>query len=300
MTDLDSSKAKILVQLDADAQPSVFDRIVAVDAGVQHLFAYGNVQPDQVAPLVHGAIFTRHRRDLKSTAIFIGASNVAAGEALLKAVTSAFFGPLRVSVMLDANGANTTAAAAVVSAARHLDLARTTALILAGTGPVGQRLARLLGAQGAAVRLASRSHERAAQAAVAVNRRLGQAQITPCTTADHDQLGAALAGVELLFAAGASGIELLPASIRRPARDLKIAIDLNAVPPVGIEGVQVSDERVERDGATVYGALCVGSTKMKIHKAAIRSLFAGNDRVLDAEQIYALARQLADQDRSES
>src|SRR5262245_31347760 len=102
---LPMDKRKILIQLDSDAHPSVFDRVVAVDAGVDELFSYGGVKPEQVAGLVHGAIFTRGAKDLKRTAIFIGGSNVEAGEVLLaealKAMIPAF--GLRVSVLLDAN-----------------------------------------------------------------------------------------------------------------------------------------------------------------------------------------------------
>ncbi len=133
------AKRKILIQLDTDAHPSVFDRVVAVDAGAEEIFSYGGVKPEAVAPLVHGAIFTRSPKDLASTAIFIGGSEVAAGEALLKEAVRHMlpqFG-LRVSVLLDANGANTTAAAAVRAAGRHLALKEARALVLGGTGPVG-------------------------------------------------------------------------------------------------------------------------------------------------------------------
>ena len=109
-------KPKILVQLDTDPQPSVFDGVVAVDAGVEHLFRHGGVTPANVRDLVYGALFTRGLPDLSATALFIGGSNVAAGEAVLEKVTKTFFGPFRVSVLFDANGANTTAAAAVMAA----------------------------------------------------------------------------------------------------------------------------------------------------------------------------------------
>src|SRR5262245_41470187 len=138
------SRPRILVQLDTDPHASVFDAVVAVDAGVDHLLAHSAVQPDHVRDLVYGTMFTRGPQDLQSTAIFIGGSNVAAGEALLRQVTKCFFGPFRVSVLFDANGSNTTAAAAVLAASHHLPLNQTTALVLAGTGPVGQRAARLL------------------------------------------------------------------------------------------------------------------------------------------------------------
>src|SRR5437867_336067 len=134
-----SDKRKILIQLDSDPQPSTFDRVVAIDAGAEEVFSYGGVKLDQVRDLVHGAIFTRGGTDLSRTALFIGGSDVTAGEALLAEACRHMlpqFG-LRVSVLLDANGCNTTAAAAVRCAARHLDLASTTALVLGGTGPVG-------------------------------------------------------------------------------------------------------------------------------------------------------------------
>ena len=72
-------KPTILIQLDTDAHPSVFDRVVAVDAGAQHIFSYGGVTPDAVMPLVHGCIFTRGPKDLSKTAIFVGGSDVTAG-----------------------------------------------------------------------------------------------------------------------------------------------------------------------------------------------------------------------------
>src|SRR5947208_14822719 len=120
-----SDKRKILIQLDSDPHPSVFDRVVAIDAGADELFSYGGVKPEQVRDLVHGAIFTRGPKDLKYTALFIGGSDVAASERLLQEACKHMlpqFG-LCVSVLLDANGANTTAAAAVRAAARHIELA---------------------------------------------------------------------------------------------------------------------------------------------------------------------------------
>src|SRR5262249_6169360 len=115
-------KRKILIQLDSDPQPSVFDRVVAIDAGADEAFSYGGVKPEHVRDMVHGAIFTRGPKDLKSTAFFIGGADVAKGEQLLAEVCKHMLPQygLRVSVLLDANGANTTAAAAVRAASRHL------------------------------------------------------------------------------------------------------------------------------------------------------------------------------------
>jgi hypothetical protein len=286
-------KRKILIQLDSDPQPSAFDRVVAIDAGVDELFSYGGVRPEQVQALVHGAIFTRGPRDLKYTALFIGGSDVAAGERLLEEARRHMlpqFG-LRVSVLLDANGANTTAAAAVRAAGRHLALRGAPALVLGGTGPVGQRVARLLARQGAEVRVGSRQRARAAAVCEAVRARVPGASVEPAATGTPQELAAALAGRTLVLAAGAAGAVLLPRPARAACPGLRVAIDLNAVPPLGIEGVEVTDRGTERDGVVGYGAIGVGDTKMKVHKAAVARLFESNDQVLDAEEVYALAEQ---------
>ena len=164
------SLAKILVCLDTDPQPSVFDAVVAVDAGVDQLLRHGGVTPDDVRDLVYGAMFTRGPADLKNTAVFIGGSDVAAGEKLLAKARECFFGPMRVSVMLDSNGANTTAAAAVLVARKHVPLTEQLVTVLAATGSVGRRVVRLLAREGASVRVASRQLARAQQVCDDVSR----------------------------------------------------------------------------------------------------------------------------------
>lgn len=282
---------KILIQLDSDADPSVFDRVVAIDAGADEVFSYGGVKPETVRDKVHGAIFTRGPKDLAHTAFFIGGSNVGVGEKLLAEVQRHMlpqFG-LRVSVLLDASGANTTAAAAVRSAARHLDLAQARALVLGGTGPVGQRVALLLVLHGAEVRVASRQLERAAHVVKLVQDKAPDGRLEPAAIDGPDDLSAALDGRTVVFAAGAAGVVLLPKSARVACKTLRVAVDLNAVPPLGIEGVEGTDKGVDRDGVLGYGALGVGDLKMKVHRAAVARLFESNDQVLDAEQVYALA-----------
>ena len=108
---------RILIHFDTDPLPSVFDRVVAIDTGVEKLFSYGGITVENVEGLVHGAIFTRGPADLKHTAIFVGGSHVEEGQRLFDKVRGVFFGPMRVSVMMDSNGSNTTAAAAVLAAA---------------------------------------------------------------------------------------------------------------------------------------------------------------------------------------
>ncbi len=287
-------KPQILLHLDTDAHPSVFDRVVAVDAGVEHIFSYGGVTPANVMALVHGCIFTRGPVDLKSTAIFIGGSDVLAGEALLAAVQTHFvkdFG-LTVSVMLDSNGSNTTAAAAVLAASRHLELKSTKSLILGGTGPVGQRCARLLAEEGGHVRIGSRTKDRAEAVCEAIRAQVPKANVEAVATASSSDGPAALDGRDLVIAAGAPGVVLLPKKYRVNCKMLKVAIDLNGVPPEGMEGIGLGDKAKNRDDMHCYGALGVGGTKMKVHKAAIAELFQRNDAVLDVAAIYRIAKSI--------
>jgi hypothetical protein len=287
------SKPTILVQLDPDPQPSVFDGVVAVDSGVDHLFRHGGVRPEQVRDLVYGALFTRGSGDLHRTAIFVGGADVSAGEALLKEVKKTFFANFRVSVLFDANGCNTTAAAAVLAALEGAGgtLDGVHAAVLAATGPVGQRVARLLGRLGASVAVGSRSPDRARAIAESLAAATG-GRFSPFATADEAALTQGLAGASIVVSAGATSVMLLPERARRSLPDLKVVIDLNAVPPLGIEGISATDKGVNRDGVRAWGALGIGGTKMKIHKKAIHELFTANDRVLDAEEVLELGRKL--------
>ena len=286
------SKPKILVQLDSDKHASVFDAVVAVDSGVDKLFQYNQVSGDDVEGLVHGAMFTRGPEDLHQTAVFVGGSNVSEGEKLLDATRKCFFGPMRVSVMMDSNGSNTTAAAAVLAAARHVDLSGAKVLVLAGTGPVGLRAARLLARQGAEVKLGSRSIERAQQAAESVTTQVESAKVVGVSTASDEETALVAADVDVMIAAGATGIQLISQAIWCHCENLKVLVDLNAVPPMGIEGIEMMDKAKELEGRIVYGAIGVGGTKMKIHKAAIASLFESTGQILDAEEIYAIGEGL--------
>jgi hypothetical protein len=283
---------KILLQLDTDAQASVFDAVVAVDSGIDFLFTRSGVTPDNVRELVFGTIFTRGPDDLRNTAIFVGGSDVAAGEALVDAIGRAFFGPFRVSVMVDSNGANTTAAAAVLAIQRHLPLNEVDALVLGGTGPVGRRVARLLAGQGATVRLGSRDLARATRVADAIRDRISGVRLHPVLTGTPHQAESALAGVNVVVSAGAAGVQMLSAQAREQCASLRVAVDLNAVPPVGLEGIEPTDAAKERHDAICYGALGVGRTKMKIHKQAVKDLFAANDKILDAEEVFAIGMKL--------
>ncbi|MGC8639702.1 MAG: NAD(P)-dependent methylenetetrahydromethanopterin dehydrogenase [Isosphaeraceae bacterium] len=292
-TTMSTSRPTILVQLDTDPQPSVFDAVVALDAGVDHLLRHGGVTPENVRDLVYGALFTRGLADLKSTALFIGGSKVPVTEAVLEAVKKTFFGPFSVSVLADGNGSNTTAAAAVSSAidASGGSLQGARVMVLAATGPVGQRIARLLGRLGATVALGSRDLARASALANQLHERT-RGQFLPFAVTGPADVAREIQSASIVINAGPPGVQILPADIWQKQTGLKALIDLNAVPPLGIEGVEAADKGKERQGVPVWGALGVGGTKMKIHKKAITRLFTASNLVLDAEEVLELGRAL--------
>jgi methylenetetrahydrofolate/methylenetetrahydromethanopterin dehydrogenase (NADP+) len=283
---------KLLLQLDSSQHPSVFDRVVGYDGGADEILSYAAVTEDAVRDLVHGAIFTRGPKDLHNTAIFVGGTDMAAGERLLTAVTKTFFGPMRVSVMLDSNGSNTTASAAVAKLmAAAGDVRGKRAVVTAGTGPVGIRAAGLLARAGAQVVITSRKPP--AQAVLDnLQKRFG-GSVTAVTMADASQAPGVLDAAAVVLNAGPAGVCLIPKAAWAGRAGLLAIADVNAVPPLGVEGVEVMDDGIEREGVKVFGALGVGKLKMKVHKACIARLFERNDLVLDAETIAAIAGEIS-------
>jgi hypothetical protein len=283
---------KLLLQLDSSRLPSVFDQVVAYDAGADDIMSYGGVTETDVRDLIHGCIFTRGPKDLHKTAVWIGGSNMSAGEQLLAMAQDALVPPLMVSIMLDSNGSNTTAVAAVVKIEQTLgSLEGKKVLILAGTGPVGQRAAGLLAMDGARVTITSRKPEQGEKARQFISARFN-VQVEARTMNDPAVLPELCQDIEVLLNSGPAGVQMIPKSVWTTANSLRIAVDLNAVPPLGIEGVEVTDAGVQRGHVVVYGAFGVGNFKTKLHKACVARLFTRNDLVLDAETIAEVAREL--------
>ena len=288
------STPRVLLQLDTDPHASVFDSVVAVDSSVTQLFRHSGIRPEDVTALVHGLLFTRSPTELNHSAVFVGGSDIAAGQAVFDKVRSVFFGPFRVSVMLDSNGSNTTAAAAVVTAARHAPLEDSDAVVLGATGPVGRRCVHLLAENGSPVVIVSRDLAKAealkSEVEQAIPKSIGQ--IRAIQLANAAAVQEALIHAQTLISCGAAGSMLLDAQSREQAKSLKVAIDLNATPPLGLEGIEATDKGTVRGSTACYGALGVGGLKMKVHKAALARMFAVNDAVLDLGPIFQLAMEL--------
>src|SRR5207249_1370593 len=246
---------KLLLQLDSSRLPSVFDRVVAYDGGADEVMSYGGIVEADARDLMHGCIFTRGPKDLRNTAGFIGGADMAAGERLLATAQQAFFGPFRVSLMLDSNGSNTTAVAAVekmVQAAGEVRGQRV--LIVAGTGPVGIRAAGLFARAGAEVVITSRKPEAGERARDLVVQRFG-GTVRAITLPDASQAIRACERATLLLNAGPAGVMLVPKQAWANRPGLKVVADVNAVPPLGIEGVDVMDDGVTKDGVRCLGPL---------------------------------------------
>lgn len=282
---------KLLVQLDSDQFASTFDAITAYDAGVDQVLGYGGVGLADVRNLVYGAMFTRGGDALRNTAIFIGGSSVAQGEQMLKVVLDSFFGPMQVSVMADPNGSNTTAAAAVLKIVRTMAVAGKRAVIFAGTGPVGLRAAALLAMEGCRVAITSRALSRARSAGQAIRERFNL-EVEPLEVRSDAAIAKALEGTHVILACGAAGTELVKSELWMASPSLQVVADVNAVLPTGIGGIKPTDDGRQREGKIAFGALGIGGLKMKIHRAAVASLFERNDLVLDVEQIYEIGKAL--------
>ena len=282
---------KLLYQFDTDALPSVFDNVVGFDGGADHIIGYGGVNAKNVGGLVEGAIFTRGLNDKKNTAIFVGGGNMAEGEAVLAAVRKKFFGKFRVSVMLDSNGSNTTAAAAVAWLAHGRSLAGKRAVVLGGSGPVGQRAAVLLAGEGVEVAITGRKLEVVQAACDSMRARFGVA-VRAIEAPTNAERGAAIDGAHIVLATGAAGVTLLDEKQWQDSRSLELIADANASPPAGIEGVGQNDRGAAKHGKILFGSLGFGALKLALHRACVSRLFDQNDLLLDTEEIYTIARSM--------
>jgi hypothetical protein len=286
---------KVLLQLDTDEHPSPFDAIVAHDADVDVLLSHGSVKPDATRALVQDAFFTRGVEDLKNTAVWVGGKDVAEGEQVFAQVQKAYFGPFRVSVMLDSNGCNTTAATTIARIAKARNLDGNRAVVL-GLGAVGLRSATLLQQEGCEVTVAAlpadvfgddRPYRRPRGLEVA--QRIGLDVREP---ADRAELEEMLDGAQIMLSAGPAGVQVLRRDFWAQHPTLELLADYNAAEPLGIEGTEATDDLAEYEGKLVIGALAIGGPKMKVHKACLRRLFESNDQVLDTDAVYAIAKEL--------
>ena len=280
---------KILIQLDTDQHPSAFDAIAAYDADVDVVMGFGAITAGNLEGVVQGAIFPRGPGGLANTAFWVGGSRVRDGEAVFEAAQKLFFEPFNPSIMLDSDGSNTTAVAAVARVRGAVDLKDSRAAVVS-VGPVGLRTAELLRREGAEVTMFTfppdvMKGEYRRASGIGVAQQAGFEVVEPESS---DDLDAALAGHTVIFAAGPAGTQILRRS-GWAQEGVRVVVDYSAAEPVGVEGVDRGDNLEEADGVSKLGALAVGGPKMKLQKRCVQRMFEAKGTVLDLEGVYDVA-----------
>ena len=289
----------ILHMLTPGRQMSPFDVNMAADAGYQVLVPYCEVGLDAIGGLTQDAIFSRGPKGVARTGIFIGGRNAMLAADMLARAEAAMVPPFVVSLMADPSGAYTTAAAMVACVEAALQrqhpqgLAGQRVLVLGGTGPVG-RVAGVIAAQcGARVLLSSREGQAAAEAAARETGARFQVELHGVAGGGRDAVRASLAEADVVLACAAAGVQVVSADDLAFARRLKVAADVNAVPPEGVAGVGVMDNSapLAGTGALGIGALAVGNVKYQTqHRLLLQMRGAEKAVVLSFAQAFATAR----------
>ena len=294
------SKPFILHMLTTAKNISPFDVNMAIDAGWVAAVPYINVEPGEVCGLVQDAIFSRSPKGLKNTGIFIGGRDTKQAMEMLKSAKDSMFAPFQVSIFADPSGAFTTAAAMVAVVENELatkfstTLQDKTILVLGGTGPVGQVAAVLAAQAGANVRIIGRQLEKAQRIADMCSHEFGEGKITIMAGTDTDKENY-IQSTDVVLATGAAGIELLSAELVAAAPQLKVAADVNAVPPSGVAGLDAFDNGKviagSTSGAVGVGALAVGNVKYQVQSQLLKKMIeVENPIYLHFEHAFTTAR----------
>jgi methylene-tetrahydromethanopterin dehydrogenase len=298
-------KRSILHMLDPMPNNSPFDVNMAMDAGFDVLMPYNNVKLDSVYRLTQDAIFSRGPTGVKRTGIFIGGRDLGLAIDMLDTCKQAMVPPFEVSVFADPSGAFTTAAALVACVEKELkikhdkELKDCKALVFGGTGPVGIAtgiIASLAGAETALV-----DHlllDTATDVANAYNRRFGSTLTGACASSDADK-ARLISDVDIIFCAAKAGIQVLSSAVLKEAKRLRVAGDVNAVPPLGIEGIKRSDlgkpllHANNAQNAVGVGALAVGNVKYQLQNEMLKLMLETDKPLyLDFREAFNKARDL--------
>ena len=295
-------KSFILHMLTTAKNLSPFDVNMAMDAGWVAAIPYINVEPSEVKGLIQDVIFSRSPKGLKNTGIFIGGRDTKQARDMLKAAKNAMFAPFEVSVFADPSGAFTTAAGMVAAVEDELATKFNTTLegkkllALGGTGPVGQAASVLAAQAGANVRIIGRQLEKAQRIANLCNDEFGDGKISIQAGADSDKADY-IKTADIIFSTGAAGIEMLNADHIASASQLKVAADINAVPPSGIVGLDAFDNgkviENSTSGAIGLGALAIGNIKYKTQSQLLKEMIGSEKPVfIHFEHAFEVARDI--------
>ncbi|MCH8261872.1 MAG: methylenetetrahydromethanopterin dehydrogenase [Proteobacteria bacterium] len=299
------SKRSIIHMIDPMAYVSPFDINMAVDAGYDVVIPYANVELSQINGLLQDAIFSRGPKGVKNTAVFIGGRNMDLAMKMLEAAKEAMVPPFEVSVLADPAGAFTTAAALVACVERELktkhgmELKDSKGIIFGGTGPVGIATGVIASLAGADITLVShQSIENAQNIANEYNASCSSTMSGTIGASDADK-AYLLANVDIAFCTAKAGVEVLNDSVLGDSKALKVVGDVNAVPPLGVRGLETQDfgapltHAVSSKGAVGIGALAVGHIKYLTQQALLKLMLETDKPVyVDFRDAFSTAREL--------
>ncbi len=281
---------------------SPFDVNMALDAGYDSVTPYPGVTQEEVRGLVQDAIFSRPPKVGVRTAVFIGGRDAIGALDMLETAKQAMVPPFAISIFADPAGSFTTAAALVARVERHArqklqrGLSGLRVVVFGATGVVGFASGVIAALEGAEVTLAGHDGAaRVARAAGEIKERFG-VTVQPADGSSEALKAALLDRAEAAFCAGRAGVMILSDALLRGAPGLRIVADVNAVPPLGVAGLDVMADGAELPGtqAIGIGALAIGHTKYQTEIGLFRQMIeATKPVVLDFRQAFALARELA-------
>ncbi len=283
---------------------SPFDVNMAYEADFDRVIPYTSVELDDIHGLTQDTIFSRGPTGVKRTSIFIGGRDFPLALDMLKRAQAAMVPPFEVSVFADPSGAITTAAAIVASVERWVEKQGKGNLEgknvdIIGTGPVGICAGVLAANCGAHVSLVSYLGPAVGQEiADEVNLRF-RLKVDGAGSGTDEQVASFLDDSHIVIGAAKAGIRILRADQLRQAKNLIVAADVNAVPPLGIEGVEINDmgKVIENTPgeAVGIGALAIGDIKYKVHYDLFKLMIddEGDPIYVDHEKAFEVARKIA-------
>jgi hypothetical protein len=286
--------------LDTDKYCSPFDILVAIDAFPDSLlFKFENVTGEEAPKIVFDLLFPRGPAGAAHTKIFINGSNFEEVEKVVAATQKAMkSAPWGNSIIVDPRGGYSTAAAAVAktfgaSMEKGLgSLEGKKVTVLAGTGPVGQTAARIYAAEKSDVTITSRSLAKGQVVADKINAEVGAQRVKVVEVSKPEQTAAAVKDAEIILAAGAGGIQLLTKADIDAATKCKIIGDINAIKPLGVEGIGPNDDSIElKPGVFGIGALAIGKLKIKTEVEMIKRAVAEPQGLFDYAIAYTIAKE---------
>lgn len=291
----------LLHMLTAAKNLSPFDVNMAYDAGWTACTPYIDVALDEVRDLVQDAIFSRGPKGVKRTGIYFGGRDTHLAMDMMRLAKKSMVPPFEVSLFADPSGAFTTAAGMVACVERELkkqdsNLNGKRVVVFGGTGPVGTTAAMLSSFAGAeAVIVSHENVEKANSLADLCNEKYGST-LTGAAGIGDDNINELVADADVVFNAAKAGVQVLSTQHLQQARKLKVACDVNAVPPEGIEGVGVMDDGVEipglSNGIVGIGALAVGNVKYQTQHLLLKRMYeTGKPEFLDFNVAFEVARE---------